>query len=201
MNKPYSLLLLIVFIAIGSCDLFNDEQKTENTEAVPAGRIQLNYLFGNVEFKYVYNDGSNDVFGQGGQNGNFDSNYGTSISKIENGVKVIIGSIDRVMPFGDTVKAELKIIFNDDELLIRKLEFEKSSIKNGSQEWILIAKDILLFDENDEKKVYKLTEKDVCSNSSDVQYKLITTSYTETILKWNECLLNDQSHITVELVK
>ncbi|NQU84371.1 MAG: hypothetical protein HQ541_01295 [Mariniphaga sp.] len=202
MKTLYSLLFLIVILIVSSCDLiFPDEEKKEDTEAVPAGRILLNFLYNNVEFKYVYNDGSNDIYGAGGQNGNFDSDYGTSVSKTENGVKVMIGAIDRVMPFGETVKADLKLVFNDDELLIRELEFEKTSTKNNTEEWILKARDIIKFDEDDVKIVYKISGTDVCSNSTDFQYKLITSSYTETVSDWNKCLANDASHITIEIYK
>ena len=203
MKPIYLLFVLIIFFITSSCDIiFPDENKIEDTEAVPAGRILLNYIYGDVEFKYVYNDGSNDIYGSGGQNGNFDSNYGTSVSKTENRVKVMIGSIDRVMPFGETVKAELKLVFNDDELLIKELEFSNSTVaSNNTKEWLLKAKDIMLFDEDDEKKVYKLTGADVCSYTTEFEYTLVTSSYTETVSDWNRCQPNDYSHITVEIFK
>ena len=202
MKTFFSLLVLAVFLVTGSCEfIFPDDQK-KDTEEVPASRMLLNYFYENAEFKYVYSDGSKDIYGKGGQNGNFDSNYGTSVSKTENGVKVLIGTIDRVMPFGETVKAELKLVFNDDETRIKELIFEKSSEKsNNTTEWVLKAKDIVLIDDSAEKKVYSITGKDVCTRTTEHQHKLNTTSYEKTISDWDLCQPNDNSHITIEIFK
>ena len=201
MKPIYSIVVLVILVVLSSCDiLFPDEDKKEDTEAVPAGRILLNYVYDNVEFKYVYKDGSNDIYGAGGQNGNFDSNYGTSESKIENGKSVLIGKIDRVF-LGDTIVAELKITFNDDELLIRELDFEKTLDKGHSQKWVLNVKDLILFDEDDIKRVFKTTGTDVCTYTNEFEYMLETSSYIETVSDWNKCLTNTTSHITVEIFK
>ncbi len=157
-------------------------------------------MYDNVEFKYVYKDGSNDVYGSGGQNGSFDSNYGTSESKIENGKSVLIGKIDRVF-FGDTIVADLKITFNDGELLIRELDFEKTLDKGHSQKWVLNVKDIVLFDEDDVKRVFKTTGTDVCTYTNEFEYMLETSSYTKTVSDWDKCLTNTSSSITVEIYK
>jgi len=200
MNKN-CLLIFFLIPLLCSCSLLDpDEDNKADSEAVPVGRVVLNFFYNDVEWVFTYND-SSKIIGQGGHTGNFDSNYGTAESKTENGVKVITGTIDRVMPFGETVKADLKLTFNDDASIIKKIEFEKTSEKNDSEKWVFQAEDILFFEEDDTKQVYEITDADVCSKTVKNYYKLITGSYYKTISDWNRCLTGDISHITVEIYK
>lgn len=214
MKSKFALLCLIPIFLVSSCDLINLDNSKKDTTNEQAGRVVLNFFFENVYWQYVYENG-NVITGNGGHKGNFDSSYGNSEQKTVGGKKVITASIDRVF-MGDTIVAHLEIKFDDTERIIKELNFDKEVRNKKIEKWNNKFTDIILVDENDTKKIFRVTGTDVCANTATniYEYKTNTSGgYTKSIIQsgkdlagndldWNkQCTDSDASKIEVEIYK
>ena len=208
------LLGAIGALTLSSCNLLNTDTIKVETPAEPAGKVVLNFFFENVYWQFNYNDG-NTVTGNGGHKGSFDSDYGTSEQKTVANKRIISATMDRIL-LGDTIIANLELKFDETENTVTEITFDKLVKNKKSEKWNNTFVDVEFVNENDTKKIYRITGLDVCDRTliNTFEYKTNTSGgYTKTIIQsgkslsgnelgWKkQCTTSDFNKIEVEMYK